>query len=212
MKKLRVILVDDHEIVREGIKSLIEDFAVVIAEASNGREFLDLLKTLKPDLVLMDIVMPEMDGIEAARIAIKKYPDLKIIVLSSMGDTENYHKMVESGVRGFVIKTSGISEIETAIKEVSAGRSYFSNEILQKIISNITFEKKAAEEKRNFSKRETEVLKLICDGLSTDEIAEKLFISPETVKGHRSKLLEKSGCSNTAKLVIFAIKNKLVEM
>lgn len=211
MKKPEIILVDDHKSYREGISALlkIENIAEVVAEASNGKEFLELLETLKPDVVLIDIMMPDMNGIEATKKAVEINPALKIIALTSMDDEEFYNKMIEAGAKGFVMKSSGISEIRQAIKVVAEGESYFSNELLRRIIANKTNNDKI---KNNFTAREIEVLNLICRGLSTDEIAAKLFISRFTVKGHRNKMLEKSGCNNTPALIFFAVKNKLTEV
>ena len=142
-------------------------------------------------------------------VMVEKYPDLKILTLSSFGDEKYYYKMVEAGVKGFVLKNSGISELEQAIKEVAAGGSWFSNELLQKVIVNIG---KTSSKETEFSDREIEVLKSICDGLTNDQIAEKIHLSPDTVKWHRNNLLSKTGCNNTAALVLFAIKSKLIEI
>jgi len=210
-----IIIVDDHLIFRQGLKSLItsENFARVIGEASNGKEFIELLKRLKPDLVLMDIDMPHMNGLEATEKAIEIMPDLKIIAFSMFSDEEYYYKMIDRGVKGFILKTSGINELENAIQNVMMGDSYFSNELLRKIITHYgrTTTTKSSNHD-NLTGREIEVLQQICLGLSTDEIAEKLFISPKTVKSHKSNLLEKTVCKNTPALILFAIKNKLVEI
>lgn len=213
MKKFKVILVDDHRLFREGIKSLIstEEIADVIAEAENGKQFLELLEHHEPDLVLMDISMPEMDGVEAARKAIERKPDLHILTLSSFGDEEYYYKMIDAGVKGFVLKNAGIAELERAIREVAEGETYFSNELLRKIITNLGKNSKPKADSL-LTKREVEVLQLICNGLTNEEIGEKLHLSTETVKGHRSKLLDKTESRNTAGLVMYAIKNKIIEV
>lgn len=214
MKDVKLFLVDDHLIFREGLRNLIEFEGIgkVIGEASNGKDFLDSLETSVPDLVLMDISMPVMNGIEATKLAIEKFPELKIMALSMNGDEEYYYKMIEAGVKGFLLKDSGIKEIERAIYTVINGDSYFSNELLRRIISNLKKTDKSADEKDQLSKREVEVLIEICNGLTNDEIAEKLFISSQTVKGHRSSLLAKTSCKNSASLVMYAIKNKLIEL
>lgn len=213
MKK--VIITDDHQIFRQGLRSLIvkEEIAEVIAEASNGKEFLNLLPEYKPDLVLMDIGMPEMDGVEATRRALQINPSLKILVLSNFGDEVHYFNIIQAGAKGFVLKTSGIHELQLAIERVLAGESYFSNELLRKIIANINL----SENTRNSSKtedkptrRELEVLQLVAGGFSNEEIADRLNISATTVKGHRSNLLMKTGTKNTAGLIMYAIKNKII--
>lgn len=213
MKK--IIIVDDHQVFRLGIKSLIvkEQIAEIIAEASNGNEFLDLLNEHNPDMVLMDIGMPQMDGIEATQKALQKNPELKILVLSNFGDEIHYFKIIQAGAKGFVLKTSGINELKSAIEKVLEGESYFSNELLRKIIANINTNssangKLAIDNKP--TKRELEVLQLVSMGFSNDEIADKLNISVTTVKGHRSNLLLKTGTKNTAGLIMYAIKNKII--
>jgi len=215
MKKVNLFLVDDHKIFREGLKNLIEfeEVGVVVGEASNGQEFLDQVEEAKPDLVLMDISMPVLNGIETTKIAIERFPDLKIIALSMHGDEEYYYKMIDAGVKGFLLKDSGIKEIERALFSVAEGDSYFSNELLRRIITSINKPNSEGNDDSNvLSKREIEVLREVCNGLTNDEIAEKLFISAQTVKGHRSSILSKTNCRNSASLVMYAIKNKLVEL
>lgn len=208
---LKIILVDDHKIFRESLKKLLvsEKIAEIIAEAGNGEQFLTLMKDHIPDLVLMDISMPVMDGIEATKQAIQKMPDLKILVLSSFGDEKYYFKMVEVGAKGFVLKSSGISELTYAINEVASGGGWFSNELLQKVIINIS---KSSNKTAEFSERELEIVKLVCEGNTNDQIAEKLHLSPDTIKWHRTNLLSKTGCNNTASLVLYALKSKLIEI
>jgi DNA-binding NarL/FixJ family response regulator len=215
MKKPDIIIVDDHLIFRQGLKSLItaENFATVIGEASNGKEFLDLLSSLKPDLVLMDIDMPHMNGIEATQRALGIMPDLKIIIFTMFGDEEYYYKMIDLGVKGFILKSSGINELEKAIHEVILGESYFSNELLRKIINNFSRKNvQKSTENAGLTDRELEILQQICLGLNNEEIAQKLFISATTVKTHRSNLLEKTGCKNTPALILYAIKHKMVSL
>jgi len=213
--KPKIIIVDDHLIFRQGLTSIItsENIATVIGEASNGIEFIELISKMKPDIVLMDIDMPHMNGLDATEKAIKLIPELKIIVFSMFSDEEYYHKMIERGVKGFILKTSGINELENAIHEVMKGESYFSNELLRKIISNFEQQTNNEQSKKEIlSEREIEVLQQICLGLSTDEIGKKLFISPKTVKTHKSNLLAKTISKNTPALILYAIKNKIVEI
>jgi len=157
--------------------------------------------------------MPRMNGLDATAKALEILPDLKIIAFSMFSDEEYYYKMIDRGVKGFILKTSGINELETAIQNVMLGDTYFSNELLRKIINNFgrpNSNKTGTVD--NLTEREIEVLQQICLGLSTDQIAEKLFISPKTVKSHKSNLLEKTVCKNTPALILYAIKNKLVEL
>lgn len=214
-ENLKVILVDDHTIFREGIKSLItiEKIATVVAEAKDGIEFLNLLEVHQPDLVLMDISMPEMNGIDATRIAIEKFPKLNILALSSYSDSEYHQKMIEAGVKGFVLKDAGMNELREAIEHTSQGECFFSNELLRNLIKKSETKKSTPVEKEVLlSKREIEILQLVCSGLSSDEIAEKLFISKETVKGHRKNILSKTECANIASLVMYAIRNGIVQI
>jgi DNA-binding NarL/FixJ family response regulator len=208
---IKIILTDDHKIFRESLSKLLisEQIAEIIAQAGNGKELLELLEQYKPDLILMDISMPIMDGVETSKKVMEKYPDIKILTLSSFGDEKYYYKMVEAGVKGFVLKNSGLSELEHAIREVSSGGNWFSNELLQKVIINIS---KPSSKETDFTDREIEILKCICDGLTNDQIAEKIHLSPDTIKWHRNNLLSKTGCSNTAALIIYAIKHKIIEI
>jgi len=212
--KRKVIIVDDHTLFRNGLRILLntlEDYQVV-AEAANGKQFIDLLETGMPDLVLLDINMPVMDGIEAATIAQKMYPDLKIITLSMYGEEDYYYKMVNAGVKGFVLKNSDIKEVKTALDVVYDGGSFFSSELLHNLVNSLKSSSKSKETHAELSEREMEILILICQGLSNQEIGDKLFISKRTVDKHRANILEKSESKNTAQLVVYAIKNKLVEL
>jgi DNA-binding NarL/FixJ family response regulator len=213
MSKIRIIIADDHQLFRNGLKILLDSFPEfeVAGEASNGEEFLKMIKTTPADIALMDINMPEMDGIEATRKALKIYPAISIIALSMYGEEEYYYKMVDAGAKGFILKDSDISEVKEAILTVIKGGSYFSQELLYHVIQKIKHrehESKTA----NLSKREKEILFKICEGLSNQEIAASLFISKRTVDKHRANLLGKTNSKNTASLILFAIRNKLIEI
>jgi DNA-binding NarL/FixJ family response regulator len=208
---IKIFLADDHKIFRESLKRLLltDKIAEVIGDADNGKQLLELLDWQIPDVVLMDISMPIMDGVEATQKALEKFPDLKVLALSSFCDENNYYKMVAAGAKGFVLKNAGISELELAINEVAFGRSWFSSELLQNVITS--FNKTSVREPELTSK-EVEILKLICDGLTNDQIANKINLSTDTVKWYRKKLLINTGCSNTAALIIYAIKNSVIEI
>ena len=215
IKKINIIIVEDHEIFRSGLKFVLSQHNNfnIIGEVSNGKEFLSFIKNKLPDIVLLDIEMPEMNGIDAATEAIKIYPDLKIIVLSSYNDEEYYAKMIIAGVQGFVLKKAGVNELEGAIQTVFEGGNYFSQELLQKMVfSKKELSKPKIKAKIKLTKREVEVLQLISTGLSNHKIGERLFISHMTVSNHRSKLLAKTGTKNTASLIMFAIKNELISI
>jgi DNA-binding NarL/FixJ family response regulator len=198
---------------RESIRKMleIEKIAEVIGEASNGLEVLELLNKHAPDVLLMDISMPEMDGMEATRKAIQKKPGLKILTLSSFGDEKYYYSMIEAGSKGFVLKNASMTELENAIKEVANGGSWFSADLLQKVILSIN-SKGTKEGSGELSKREVEILQLICESYTTEQIAQKLNLSCDTIKWHRANILSKTGCSNTAGLVMYAIRSKLVNI
>jgi DNA-binding NarL/FixJ family response regulator len=213
MERIRIIIADDHQLFRNGLKILLNAFPdfEVIGEASNGEEFLKILRSTKADIALMDINMPEMDGIEATRKGLLISPDLNIIALSMYGEEEYYNKMVDAGAKGFVLKDSDISEVKEAILTVRKGGSYFSQELLYHVIQKIKH-RESENKSANLSKREREILLKICEGLSNQEIADTLFISKRTVDKHRANLLGKTSSKNTASLILFAIKNKLIEI
>jgi DNA-binding NarL/FixJ family response regulator len=214
MKKIKVTLVDDHALFRNGLKFLLDMNAdiKVIAEATNGKEFIENLGATMPDIVLMDINMPIMDGIEATEIANRTFPDIKIIALSMFGEEEYYYKMINAGVKGFLLKNSEINEVIEAIKQVNIGNSYFSQELLYSVIKNFKPHKEHLDDTTALSKRELQVLEEICKGLSNQEIADNLFISKRTVDKHRANLLSKTNSKNTANLIMYAIKNKLINI
>lgn len=214
--KIRIAIVDDHEIFRNGLKLLlqrIEDVEVIL-EAPNGKEFLDLLNVKSPDIAFMDISMPVLDGIDTTRKALEVKPELKIIALSTFGDEEYFNNMIYAGAEGYMLKNSGLEEFKKAIHKVIVGDNYYSQELLISITKHLIVEK-AQRNRQNIlpklSKREKEVLELICKGHSNQKIGEKLFISDRTVERHRTNLYEKTGIQNSVNLVIFAFKNKLVD-
>lgn len=213
-KVYNIIIVDDHALFRNGLKLLLNTSPKfkVIAEASNGKEFINLLNIVPVDIVLLDIQMPEMNGIEAAQIALKNCPNLKIITLSMYGDEEYYHKMVNLGVCGFLMKDSDIDEVFKALNSVIEGKNYFSQELLQNIIKNIHGNNPDEIVLKNLTQREIEIIQLICQGYSNMEIGEKLFLSKRTVEKHRANIMEKTNTNNTASLVMFAIKHNIVKI
>lgn len=215
MQKLKIYLVDDHKLFREGLKLLLstQEFVHHIYEASNGREFLENLTFVDSDVVLMDIEMPEVNGIDATREALKIKPDLKIIVLSMYGDEQYYYQMIDAGAKGFMLKNTGIENVITAIRKVAAGENFFSEELLFNILNTMRDTKSESEQHDNeLSEREMEILYHVCKGKSNQEIADELFISKRTVDKHRANLLSKTGCRNTAALVMYAIKNKMIDV
>lgn len=214
MGKLNILIVDDHKLFREGLKFLLSNLEEVgeVWEASDGDIFLGMLKTCSPDLVLMDIEMPKVNGIEATARALEINPNLKIMALSMYGDEEYFQKMVDAGVCGFLLKNSEFSEVKKAILTVTQGNNYFTEEILYRLVNRFKTKTVQVDAPVVLSDRELEVLQLICKGLSNQEIADKLFISKRTVDHHRASLLTKTDTSNAASLVIYAIKHKMIEV
>jgi DNA-binding NarL/FixJ family response regulator len=214
MENIKIALVDDHALFRYGLKTLLDAQPKykIISEASNGKEFIDQLTKNIPDIVLMDISMPVMDGVEATQLALLKAPDLRIIALSMFGEEDYYFKMINAGVKGFLLKNSELREVIDAIDQVMKGNSYFSQELLYNVIRNFNPHKEPEALTPNLSKRELQVLQEICKGLSNQEIADTLFISKRTVDKHRANLLGKTNSKNTANLIMYAIKNKIIGM
>ena len=210
----KIALVDDHTLFRTGLAGLLsqhEGFEVV-ADVGSGEEFLALLPSLDVDVVFMDISMPGMDGAETTRRALAERPDLRIVTLSMYGDEHYYTRMMESGASGFLLKDSDIEEVYSAVEVTMAGDSYFSSALLGTLTRNMSMLAVDEPDEDQLSNREVEILVEVCRGLSNQEIADKLFISKRTVDKHRANIMEKTGCKNTANLVVYAIKNHLVDL
>lgn len=216
-KTIKIMIVDDHLILINGIKSLLENVKniIVVAEAGNGKEALEVLKTKDVDVVLLDIEMPVMNGLEAARIITEEYPGTNILTLTSFGEKAIVKKMMEAGAKGYVLKNITKDILIEAIITVSKGEEYLSSETELTLLKTKT-EEIISSPKRNTSadiltKRETEILRLIAEGFSNNEIAPKLFISEKTVKAHRENIMGKLKVHNVAGLVRFAIENGLTD-
>ena len=215
MDNIKVLLVDDHQIIRDGIRSLLSyaEGIEVVGECSDGLEAISCAVSEKPDVILMDINMPKINGIDATKTIITDNPDSKILVLTVHDELAYISKMLHAGALGYVLKTTNKAELITAIKSVSKGEKYFSPEVTETMLSRFIDSHKSdsdAEEK-DLTIREIEVLVLISTELTNAEIGDKLFISTRTVDAHRRSLLSKLGARNTAGLVAYAIKNKFLE-
>lgn len=213
-EKLKIFIVDDHEFFRNGLKMVINrmKYAKVTGEASNGKEFLDQLAKEEPDIVLIDIQMPVMNGIEATRSALEEYPDLKIVALTMFDDEEYIQSMIDAGARGFLLKNITKEILDQALQAVQSGKNYYSPELFEFFTRKVVSEPRQDDDDIQLTRREKEILQLICDGLSNKEIADKLFISERTVVGHKSNLLAKTNCKSSVGLLSYAIRNKLVEV
>lgn len=208
----RIALVDDHTLFRSGLRGLLENMlgCQVVAEASSGEEFLAMLNGLEVDVVFMDFSMGGMDGAQTTEEALVRRPELRIITLSMFGEESYYSRMVKAGAKGFLLKDSAIDEVAEALQCVMGGGSYFSAQLLQSIRRNL--HSPMQEQEDPISDREKEILVAICQGLSNQEIADQLFISKRTVDKHRANILEKTGCKNTAALVVYALRNGIVDL
>lgn len=209
-KEIKIALVDDHALFRNGLRGLIDGNhnCRVVAEASDGSEFLECEEAMSADVVFMDIAMPTLSGDKATAMALERNHDLKIICLSMFGDEKYYSRMVEAGAKGFLLKDSSIEEVFAAIEAVTNNEEYICHEVMQALSEAM----RRNEDTEVLSEREMDVLLGICRGLSTQEIADQLFLSKRTVDTHRANILEKTGSKNTASLVVYAIKNNLVEV
>ena len=212
----RIILVDDHSLFRNGLRGLLErnEGFRVVGEASSGEEFLSLLEqeSFAADIVFMDFSMPGLDGAQTTERALALRPDLRIITLSMFGEESYYSRMVEAGARGFLLKDSDIGDVLEAIAAVMGGGSYFSPRLLSSLTGRMHAREHDELADDQLSSREREILVAVCRGLSNQEIADELFISKRTVDKHRANILEKTGCKNTASLVVYAIRNGIVDI
>ena len=219
MRKIKLALCDDHTLFRVGMTSIlsqIHDFELVL-EAGNGQELIDRIPRKMPDVLLLDLQMPVMDGTATADYLRENYPLIKIIVLTMHDEDRMVLHLLEKGVSGYLLKDAEAGEVEKAIRKVMDEGVYLnefvSRAMLRKMTNRTTVNKSINtfyNSKILLSEREKEVLMLICEGLSTNEISEKIFLSPRTVEGHRLRILEKTGTKNTAGMVAYAFKNSLV--
>lgn len=218
MPTLTIAIADDEALFRKGLKLLIEDYdgLQVILDAEHGQHLLDQLATdILPDILLLDLKMPVLNGIETAKILREKYPSIKIIVLSTHFSKAFILNMIELGASAYLPKNSSPGEVVETIRAVNNKGFHYNSEVMEVIRENM-MKKNLPRNKpdlgEELTKREKEILQLICEQFTTAEIAEKLYISPRTVDGHRNNLLAKLGCRNTAGLVVYALQNDIVQL
>ena len=208
---INVLLVDDHEMVRLGVSSYlsIQDDIEVIGEAENGRVGYEKALELRPDVILMDLVMDEMDGIESTKLILKDWPDAKIIIVTSFIDDEKVYPAIEAGAAGYLLKTSTANEIAEAIRATQRGERVLEPEVTTKMMDRLTNRTPILHE--DLTNREQEVLLLIAEGKSNQEIADSLFITLKTVKTHVSNILSKLEVEDRTQATIYAFKHGLIK-
>ena len=211
MEKIKLLLADDHSIIRDGIKAMLKNYAEikVVAEVSSGNELVEYLNNnpTSIDIVLTDISMPDMNGIEATKIIVEKFPQIKVLALTMHLEDAYITNMIKAGAHGYILKNSNINELILAIKTVYNSQKYYANEVSVSLINNMMNKEQLPN--TELSTREIEVLSCIADGNTNKEAGEKLFISPRTVETHRRNLMDKLNLKNTAEIVRYALKNKL---
>ncbi len=217
MKKIRVLIVDDHTLVRDGIKALLAlatDIEVV-GEAANGMEALEKVKELAPNVVLMDLAMPIMGGLEATRRIRKDFPGTKVLALTQYDDSDYVVPVIEAGARGFVTKMSAFSELASAIQAIYRGESYLSPSAAAALVEEFQVKTGAEGEKdpyQQLTDREREVLKLLAEGHTAREIADILIVSPKTVEWYKTRLMGKLNIHNKTDLIRFAIRKRVITL
>ncbi len=218
MKRIRILLADDHSVVRSGLRSLFKttrEFSVV-GEASDGDEAVKMAARLRPDVVILDISMPKMGGIEATRLIKQKCPDSGVLILTIHSSEEYIYEMMKAGANGYVLKDAEKQQIFNAVKTVAMAEPFFSPDISKVIVEKFVKQAKerppeipAVDDK--LTRREHEILRLIAQGLTSREIADKLFLSPSTINTHRANLMQKLDIHDTASLVRYAIQQGLLK-
>jgi DNA-binding NarL/FixJ family response regulator len=215
VKKLRIVLADDHTVVRSGLRALLErhqNFEVV-GEAENGRNVVELSASLRPDIVVMDVGMPLLNGIEATAGLLKQSPSTGVVILSMYSDESYVMRALKAGARGYLLKDSAATDLLSAIQAVSNGRSFFSpsiRELLAEDYVRVLRQKGAVDSYELLSPREREILQLLAEGKTNKEVAATLFISPYTVETHRGNILEKLGFHSAAELILYAVRKGII--
>ncbi len=216
-RPIKIVIADDHEIFREGFRLLLKNQREqeLVGEAANGRELLEVVGREFPDVVITDIKMPVMDGIEACKLIIKKFPGIKVIALSMFNEESLVLDMLEAGAKGYLLKNTNKQELLSAVKTVVNGDNYYCSDTslkLAKLIAASKYHPHRPVVPKKFTEREMQIIRMICDQMSSKEIAHTLSLSIRTVEGYREQVQEKVGAKNSIGIVIYAIRNKLVEV
>lgn len=212
---MRILLADDHGIVRRGMRSLLdtEEGVEVVGEAANGREALKAIETLRPDIAILDVAMPMLNGIEVTAQAVKAFPDLRVIILSMYADEAYVVRALTAGARGYLLKEATEEDLLPAVRAIASGRSYFSPGISSILLADYVrhLKQRGLEDSYDvLSDREKEVLQLLAEGRSNKETAHVLNLSLSTVETHRLKLMQKLGLHNTAEIVLYAVRKGII--
>lgn len=216
MTKIRVLVADDHTIVREGVRILLEaqpDIEVV-GEAADGQEALARVRELQPDIVLIDIAMPNLNGLEATRAIKREYPNVQTIALTMYESDEYFFQILNAGASGYILKKAASADLLSAIRAVYAGEVFLYPSVARRLVSDYLSRVKSGEEKSSYdglTAREREVLKLIAEGHTNQAIADKLVISPSTVQTHRTRIMQRLNLHNRAELIQYAIRKGLLD-
>lgn len=217
MKQVNILIVDDHELIINGIKSMLrstKDFNI-IGEAVNGLDAIKKTENLRPDVIIMDISMPLMNGIEACKIIVNKYPRIKVLALTQHEDNEYIIQMTNAGASGYLLKNSKKDEFIKAIQTVAAGNKYYSSNISELLLANLITQNKSADEPDKndvpLTKREIEIIRKIANDMSNQEIADDLHISLRTVETHRRNLMQKLNAKSVVSLIKYAAANDLIK-
>ncbi len=216
MSKIKIVIADDYKIYRDGLRVGLsaDDNMEIIAEADNGEELMKVLETTAPDVILMDLKMPLMDGMEATKQVRKKYPAIKVLVVTMYEDDKFIIHLMENGANGYLLKNAEPDEILKSIYAVHENGYYFNDVVNKALLKKLVLKnnlKPSFNQNIDLTEREQEVLKMICEEKTAAEIAKEIFLSPRSVEGIRQRLIDKIGVRNTAGLVMFAVKNGLVD-
>jgi len=217
VKKIKIVIADDHTIFRQGLRMLLaqEDDMEVVGEAADGIEALELAKKCNPDIILLDIAMPNMDGVKVAGKIKKSLPQIKIIVLTSYSDDQFLFEFLKLGVSGFVLKDSASQELIYSIRKSNEGMVFFDPSVSKKVMEKFTQVSGGKSDFVNYGKlsdREKEVLRLVAEGCATKEVAEKLYISPKTVENHRANIMKKLNIRDRTGLTKYALRLGLIDL
>jgi DNA-binding NarL/FixJ family response regulator len=219
IERIKILLADDHQLILDGINLLVKDAPDidVVDEANHGEEVLDVLSRRKIDVVLMDVNMPVMDGITTTREIKENYPDVRVLALTMVNEGPIITKMLDAGAAGYILKNTNKDELLSAIRKVAAGNKYFSSDVSETMMNNFASAKEKMKNAQNsilrdhLTSREIEIIKLIVEGYSNAEIAEKLIRSPRTIDTHRTNIMKKINVHNIAGLIKYAMANGLME-